>query len=235
MNKPISDTLKERTEAALKQHIEEGLFSIGEKLPTEKQLAVDFGVSRTVIREAIISLRASGLIRAKHGVGYFVEQPKESDHETGLNFFANATRLDTLEFRMAVETYAAGLAAMRKSWTQEARIWESAQEFERALLAGEATEQADWTFHRAIAEATNNTAFTAFFDSLGMSVLPRRSLKNSSGEQHVTREYLELSISEHKEICEAISSGNSERARNAMQNHLGKSYMKYSALNDLAK
>ncbi|WP_254711469.1 FadR/GntR family transcriptional regulator [Pantoea cypripedii] len=232
MSQPKTETLKVRTEAAVRQRIEEGAFKTGEKLPTEKQLAIEFGVSRTVIREAIISLRAEGLLRAKHGVGYFVEEKKEDTFPEGQHFFANATRLDALEFRMAVEIYAAGLAAARKSWAQEAKIWDSAREFERVLSSGEATEQSDWTFHRSIAEATNNTAFTAFFDYLGVSVLPRRSLPKNSGEQHITREYLERSISEHKEICEAISRGDVEKAREAMQNHLGKSHMKYSALTD---
>ncbi|ELP0881839.1 TPA: FadR family transcriptional regulator [Klebsiella pneumoniae] len=232
MSQSKPDTLKVRTEAALRQRIEEGAFSAGEKLPTEKQLAVEFGVSRTVIREAIIGLRAEGLLRAKHGVGYFVEELKPVNQAVPTHFFADATRLDALEFRMAVEIYAAGLAASRKSWAQEAKIWEAAKEFERVLSAGEATEQSDWTFHRSISEATNNKAFTAFFDYLGVSVLPRRSLPKQSGEQHITREYLQRSIAEHKEICEAISSGDVERAKEAMQNHLGKSHMKYSALTD---
>jgi DNA-binding FadR family transcriptional regulator len=229
--KPHSLTL--RTEAALRKRIAEGPLRVGEKLPAEKALALEFGVSRTVIREAIAALRADGLLEAKHGVGVFVSQ-KQDGLETpapgvGMPRFS-AAMLDMLELRMAVEVHAAGLAALRRSWAQDERIWAAAQAFADAVAADEASETADWTLHRAIAEATNNAAFQEFLDSLGLSILPRRALEGGKRSVLITRPYLEKSMAEHRAICEAISAGDAEGARAAMTTHLGRSQQRYRGL-----
>jgi len=225
--------LTTRTARALRQRIEEAPLKAGEKLPTEKVLAAEFGVSRTVIREAIISLRADGLLEARHGVGYFVLKPPSADTETHKPFTLpqSSSRLDVLEFRMAVEIHAAGLAAARRSWAQEENIWSCAARFEAAWKNGEATEDADWAFHRSISEATNNHAFLEFFDQLGTFVLPRRALATSDkSNKIITRSYLEKSIAEHHAVCVAISHGDVAGARQAMQDHLGKSHLLYRGL-----
>lgn len=86
-----------RTEQALRQRIVDGPLKVGEKLPTEKALAVEFGVSRTVIREAVAALRADGLLEAKHGVGYFVSnQPSSVEPQVMGAMFESASMLDTL-------------------------------------------------------------------------------------------------------------------------------------------
>jgi len=229
--KPHSLTL--RTEAALRKRIADGPLKVGEKLPTEKALAVEFGVSRTVIREAIAALRADGLLEAKHGVGVFVSQKQDGLEMPAAGFgklrFA-ASMLDMLELRMAVEAHAAGLAALRRSWAQDERIWAAAQAFADAVAADEPSETADWTLHRAIAEATNNAAFLEFLDSFGLSLLPRRALEAGNRTVLITRPYLEKSIAEHCAICEAISAGDAEAARAAMTVHLGRSQQRYRGL-----
>jgi len=220
-----------RTEQALRQRIVDGPLKVGEKLPTEKALAVEFGVSRTVIREAVAALRADGLLEAKHGVGYFVSnQPSSVEPQVMGAMFESASMLDTLELRMAVEIHAAGLAAARRSWAQEAKIWQAADAFAELLAKGEPTETADWTFHRSISEATNNSAFLEFFDRLGLAILPRRTLAGTKERGLITPSYLHKSIAEHKAICQAISDGDIEGARAAVRAHLGKSQMLYRGL-----
>jgi DNA-binding FadR family transcriptional regulator len=222
-----------RTEAALRKRIADGPLKVGEKLPTEKALAAEFGVSRTVIREAIAALRADGLLEAKHGVGVFVSQKHETAGDAAAGFgkpHFSASMLDMLELRMAVEVHAAGLAASRRSWAQDERIWAAAQAFADAVAADEPSEMADWTLHRAIAEATNNAAFQEFLDSLGLSILPRRMLEGSNRSVLITKPYLEKTIAEHRAICEAISAGDADGARNAMAAHLGRSQQRYRGL-----
>jgi DNA-binding FadR family transcriptional regulator len=231
LNKKNSLTL--RTEQALRRRINEETVKVGDKLPTEKALALEFGVSRTVIREAVAALRADGLLEAKHGVGVFVSQKADAGSvQEGpvakLHF--SASMLDLLELRMAVEVHAAGLAAARRSWAQEAKIWASAEQFAAALADNQPTESADWQFHRSISEATNNEAFTEFFDRLGLAILPRRALEGSKRETLITRPYLEKSVAEHQAACEAISRGDVEGAREAMKAHLGRSVMRYRGL-----
>ncbi len=229
MARRSGNNLTLQTKEALQRRITEGPVAVGEKLPTEKALALEFGVSRTVIREAVAALRSDGMLEAKHGVGVFVSQ-KSPPAQSGRDLHFSASALDMLELRMAVEMHAAGLAAMRKSWAQEQRIYEAAGAFAAAATAGEPTEAADWAFHRAIAEATNNTAFIEFFDRLGLSLLPRSSLEGSGRETLINKSYLEKTAAEHHAVCEAISRGDAESAREAMRVHLGGSQSRYRGL-----
>ncbi|MFT4161020.1 FadR/GntR family transcriptional regulator [Shinella sp.] len=227
------NTLTLKTTHALRERILDDSTKVGDKLPTEKALAQEFGVSRTVIREAVAALRADGLLEAKHGVGVFVSQKTENggvSAEAVGNLHFSASMLDILELRMAVEIHAAGLAAARRSWAQEAKIWEAASRFREALAQNEPTEQADWTFHRAISEATNNEAFVEFFDRLGLAILPRRALEGTKRGSLITPQYLEKTAGEHNAICEAIARQDVEAAREAMKNHIGRSQMRYRGL-----
>jgi GntR family transcriptional repressor for pyruvate dehydrogenase complex len=232
VNSKKGGSLTLRTEHALRKRIADGPIRVGDKLPTEKALAIEFGVSRTVIREAVAALRADGLLEAKHGVGYFVSQREEQAPNVGstteLHF--SASMLDILELRMAVEVHAAGLATARKSWAQEEKIFAAAEKFARALADGEPTELWDWEFHKSISEATNNQAFIEFFDRLGLSILPRRALEGSKRDTLITKPYLEKSVVEHRAILDAISRGDVDGAREAMNAHLGGSQLRYRGL-----
>ncbi|ARM92273.1 GntR family transcriptional regulator protein (plasmid) [Rhizobium sp. CIAT894] len=233
MSATKKNTLTLKTEKALRERILDDSIKVGDKLPTEKALALEFGVSRTVIREAVAALRADGLLEAKHGVGVFVSQKAEpeANSQQGVgNLHFSASMLDILELRMAVEVHAAGLAAARRSWAQEAKIWEAADRFRAALADNAPTEEADWTFHRSISEATNNEAFIEFFDRLGLSILPRRALEGAKRGTLITHQYLEKSVGEHHAICEAIAHQDVEAARDAMKNHIGRSQMRYRGL-----
>jgi len=222
-----------RTEDALRSRIAGDSVKVGDKLPTERALALELGVSRTVIREAVAALRADGLLDAKHGVGYFVAQKSVSDYgfpTTTEQLRFSASMLDILELRMAVEIHAAGLAAARRSWAQEAAIYAHAENFAMALENDESPDSADWAFHRSISEATNNVAFVEFFDRLGLSILPRRAIEGERRNALITKQYLAKSIPEHRAVCEAISRGDVEAAREAMKAHLGGSQVRYGGL-----
>nr|WP_278116061.1 FadR/GntR family transcriptional regulator [Mesorhizobium sp. WSM4875]WIE94614.1 FadR/GntR family transcriptional regulator [Mesorhizobium sp. WSM4875] len=229
------NSLTLQTERALRERISDDSIKVGDKLPTEKALALEFGVSRTVIREAVAALRADGLLEAKHGVGVFVSQKTGEEATPAGNLHFSASMLDILELRLAVEVHGAGLAAARRSWAQEANIWDAAERFRSALSNGEPTEDSDWAFHRAIAEATNNQAFIEFFDRLGLSILPRRALEGSKRGTLITPNYLEKSAGEHHAICEAIGRQDVEGAREAMKSHIGGSQMRYRALAQAGK
>ncbi len=186
-------------------------------------MAVEFGVSRTVVREAVAGLRADGLIEARHGVGVFVAAKSEPGQPAGTNTdnpFAAASVLDMLELRMAVEVHAAGLAAIRRSWSQEERIWSAAERMRAAMEAGTPTEALDLAFHRSIAEASNNPAFVAFFDHLGQAAIPSNSLVSRLESERIRDQHLNRCQSEHFVIFEAISRNDAEAAHAAMQAHL---------------
>ena len=216
-------SLTYRTAEALRVRIADGQLQSGERLPTEKEMAVEFGVSRTVVREAVAGLRADGLIKARHGVGVFVAAKSEPERSVGGSTdvtFATASILDVLELRMAVEVHAAGLAAIRRSWSQEERIWNAAEQMRLAMEAGTPTEALDLAFHRSIAEAANNPAFVVFFDQLGQAAIPSNSSVSRVESEKIRGQHLTRCQSEHFVIFEAISRSDVQAARSAMQSHL---------------
>ncbi|GAB4360650.1 MAG: FadR/GntR family transcriptional regulator [Kiloniellaceae bacterium] len=225
--------LTQRVIADLRRQIDSGALKPGDKLPTEQALIRQFGVSRTVIREAVAGLRADGLLEPRQGVGVFVLEPAAPDTE--LPLLTLPTRkisdiIESLELRTAVEVEAAGLAAARCSPAQEAEIHSRLKDFEMRVLAGEPTEAEDFAFHVAVAEAANNQRFKEFLSFLGRRTIPRSQLRQAVGmsvEAPVSDERL---YQEHAAIFEAILARDPEAAREAMRTHLAGSMARYRAL-----
>lgn len=223
--------LTQETTEGLRAKIAAGPMQAGERLPTEKELEAEFGVSRTVIREAIAVLKADGLVEPRRGAGIFVLDPKGRRAGGPAAFPPDEVHqpLDLLELRMAVEVEAAGIAAMRRSLAQDARIREAAALFGRALETGGPTVDLDVGFHRAIAQGTNNELFGAFLESIGRNAIPRSTLSEGERKKLIDNDYLQRVHQEHLAIADAISAGDAEQARAAMREHLSGSIGRYRA------
>ncbi|WP_375264094.1 FadR/GntR family transcriptional regulator [Palleronia sp.] len=215
---------------ALGAEIAEGTFPPGSKLPSEARLTERFGVSRTVVREAIAGLRADGLVAPRQGAGVFVlEQPEEPQRPFHIiDYERISSVIEMLELRVSVEMEAAALAAQRRSPQQEEAIFDAAAELRRCAAQDQPTKEADLTFHLAVADATNNPRFREFLEVLGLSMIPRAAL--SLTERTGAPDYIERIAAEHERIADAISAGNSAAARDAMQDHLRNSMSRYRDL-----
>ncbi len=221
--------LAERVVASLRGKVLGGEFAPGQKLPTESQLTETFGVSRTVIREAIATLAADGLVEPRQGAGVFVmERPTQAfvaiSAENGTSI-SNA--LNVLEVRMGIEIESAALAAVRRNAAQEARIQEAFFEFERLLGIGQPTGKTDFAFHRAIAAATNNPFYVEVLEALGSRTIPCDVTSPWGTDSVLTRDYQEGLQREHLVIMRAISGGDAEAARAGMRAHLAASQERY--------
>lgn len=221
--------LTQETTEALRAKIAAGPMKAGDRLPTEKELEAEFGVSRTVIREAVAVLKADGLVEPRRGAGIFVRDPEGSRRKSFMTFVPGDVHeaLDLLELRMAVEIEAAGLAATRRSLSQDARIRECQALFEREIDAGASAVDRDAAFHLAIANGTNNSLFTSFLESLGRNAIPRSALSEEDRARLIDRTYLERVNKEHRAIVDAISAGDADGARVAMRDHLSGSITRY--------
>lgn len=217
---------------SLERRIALGDLAVGARLPTEAQLAETFSVSRTVVREAVAQLRARGLVRSRQGVGVFVAQaaPAPSTGEALLRGDARSLPeiLDLLEFRAAVETEAAGAAALRHSPRQGGEIQAAHEAMARAVAAGEAAVDADFALHLAICAATNNPVYAEVLQYLGSKTIPRSRLTAETPERVAA--YLGKVVQEHAAIVAAIESRDAEAARAAMRRHLQESQARYRAL-----
>ena len=223
------EKLSVKVAAALRRRLLAGELPPGQKLPTEVQLTEQFGVSRTVVREAIAVLAADGLVESRQGAGVFsVRHPSSTFGTLAAEMGSRvSSALNVLEVRLAIEVESAALAAARRSPSQQARIEEAFFEFEQGLRLGEPTGPADFALHRAIAEATGNPVYVEMLDALGQRAIPCDVSSPFSTEFVQSLDYQrELQI-EHRAILDAIAEGDAEEARAAMRRHLGRSQQRY--------
>ena len=215
----------------LRRRIAAGEYDGAGKLPTEGQMTTIFGVSRTVIREAIAALAADGLVQSRQGAGVFVVANAASPFNAIGAESSNkiSVAINVLEVRMGIEIEAAGLAAARRSASQEAAIQEAWNEFGRLLKLGIPTGKTDFAFHRTIAAATNNPFYVEVLEALGGRTIPCDVASPWGTETVLTREYQVGLQREHRDILNAISAQDAAAAREAMRQHLTRSQDRYRA------
>ena len=194
----------------------------GDKLPTESEIMHSYGVSRTVVREALSRLQAAGLVETRHGIGTFVLQARG-----GASFridpadIADAVDvLAVLELRISLETESAGLAALRRSDQQLAAMRAALDAFEAGVGTLGDTVAPDFRFHLQIAEATGNRYFADIMSHLGAALIPRTRINSSRLAQQDLPHYLRRVNREHEEIYAAIARKDADAARAAMRIHL---------------
>ena len=209
----------------LSDRIARGELKPGDKLPSEHEMVASYGVSRTVVREAVSSLKSAGLASARQGVGVFV-----LDASAAVPFRIDPDELDTvkeiislLELRTSLESEAAALAAERRSDAQLGRLRQALELMGRAVDTHEDGVDADFSFHQEIAQATNNRYFIELFAYLGMMAIPRSRIGLYKSDIAARSAYLKKVDLEHQAIFQAIAEKNAEAARLAMHRHLSNS------------
>lgn len=205
----------------LTSRIRDGELRPGDKLPPESSIMQSFGVSRTVVREALSRLQAGGLVETHHGIGTFVLQPRVAGmfRLEGGDLAASIDVLAVLELRISLETEAAGLAATRRSPEQLRAMRDALDDFEANVAQAGNTVAPDFRFHLEIAQATGNQYFADIMSHLGTTIIPRTRIQAISNQDR-SGEYLSRVNREHEEIYAAISRQDPESARAAMRIHL---------------
>lgn len=224
-----SESLAITVAGQLEAMILQSRIQVGSKLPTENSLCDLFGVSRTVIREAITQLKSLGLVETRRGVGTTVirNQPAETLYAYTINPTAVEDILHILELRITVETSAAELAALRCDQQDLDLLELSLNAFDAARAKGELARKEDYQFHFAIAKATKNPFFRQFYEQFNKNIIPRAKIVNTNLDHAATEVYLNRIREEHHEILDAIRKRNPEAARKAMHQHLYRAYHLY--------
>lgn len=219
------ETLTSQLVKALRTQIDSGDFKPGDKLPSEQELAERYRVSRTVVREAISSLRASGFIATQQGVGAFVLQrrgwPAFSSGDTNPDLLQEI--VNVLELRIALEVEAAALAAQRRKPEHLQHMRAALDGMAQMIEASEDAIAPDLNFHHAVADATGNSHFTDLFSHLGALMIPRARMPTFRFYSADPVEYLLRVNREHEEIYQAIHRQDADAARSAMRLHLSNS------------
>mgnify|MGYP001821830098 CR=1 FL=1 len=196
--------------------IDTGSFAAGKRLPSERDLAEQFGVSRPTIREAMIALEIAGLVEVRSGSGVYVLERRSNGAE--LDDSQGAGPFEILEARKIIEAETCALAAQRISDGQLARLQELLDEMTEENKREEATEQADEQFHCLIAESAGNGALSATITWLWR--LRNESEISTHFHQRVRREGSRPIIADHQAILRALQARDSVAARDAMARHL---------------
>jgi DNA-binding FadR family transcriptional regulator len=219
------ESLAARIVRGLGGRILRGALKPGDRLPSEAELGDAFGVSRAVVREAITSLKAEGLVATRQGAGAFVLQPRRAEHFRVAHADLQTLEelIQMLELRATVEAEAAGLAAVRRTAAQLAGLREALDRMQASVEHGEDAVEPDFQFHLRIAEATGNRHFAGFIRYVGTMLIPRTRVNIVGRDPARRREYLAGVNREHEDIYRAIAAQDGDGARAAMRTHLTRS------------
>lgn len=197
---------------------DQGMVS-GDRLPSEARLADLFGMSRTIVREALARLASDGITEARRGAGSYVKRRPSDRLGSHMPMDALAPTLGTYEVRFVLEAEAARLAAQRRSHQQLEAIERALSALRAALLSNAPAHDEDWNLHRSIAEATGNAAFPPVFDHLRDAVMQilRAGVEISRARPP---EVIGAMMDEHDAIVDAIRARDADGAALAMRWHL---------------
>jgi GntR family transcriptional regulator, hexuronate regulon transcriptional repressor len=194
--------------------IEDGRYAPGDKLPSERELADDFGVSRPTIRDAMIALEFQGLVEARQGSGVYVKAAPQIAEDAAER---DVSALELAEARRLFEGEACALAAAIITEEQVTRLESLIADMAREATSEE-LERRELEFHLTIARATGNAAITATVEDLwtlrqqstGCAAALRRARINGRGDF----------VGEHRKIAGALRTRDPRAARLAMHGHL---------------
>lgn len=209
----LADLVAER----LCEWIVEGQFNPGDQLPSEHELIERFGVARSVVREAVVRLRALDIIEVFHGKGAFVSKAPLELLRLRIRRLTNGTYTELAylwEIREVLEVSIADLAAQRRSDEDLANLERAIVAMDKVVAQGEIGVDEDTSFHLYLTLATHNPVLVQVMEDIAMLVAPsrRRSLEtpNRSASSNL----------EHRNIFRAVKLGDVDGARDAMKQHL---------------
>ena len=210
---PEAQKLYQQIARTMAAAVEDGRYAPGDKLPSERELAEDFGVSRPTIRDAMIALEFQGLVEARQGSGVYVKAAPQICEDASER---DVSALELAEARRLFEGEACALAAAIITDEQVALLDGLVADMARDSAAQE-LERHELQFHLAVARATGNAAITATVDDLwtlqqsaGCAAALRRARTNSRGDF----------VGEHRKIVSALRTRDPKAARQAMHGHL---------------
>ncbi len=208
------DRLYQELARSLTAELASGRYTVGDRLPAERELATEHGVSRPTVREAIIALEVQGFVEVRIGSGAYVKRIPGKDDKPDFNI----TAFELTEARLLIEGEAAALAATQITDAELAALEQLIAAIAAENRSGGGQEEADRAFHLAIARATRNTAIFNAVEELWR-------LRTSSPESALLHEKARTAnvkpvVDEHSAVFVALRARDPAKARAAMRTHL---------------
>lgn len=215
------ESLAQQVSQRLLASIQAGEFSPGDKLPSENELAKEYGVSRTIVREALAALKNDDILEARQGKGIMVKDPEGRKAFRLSDVFVSISQAEVhhlYEMRAILEAEAAGLAALRQTEEDRVGIARGLEALALAVKEKTSGEDAHDLYNEAIAKASHNPMLIGFLSFLQAKL---RSLsKELRLNTMMSPERAKLVLREHEKIVEAILSEKPDNARAAVLEHL---------------
>ncbi|MEZ5645540.1 MAG: FadR/GntR family transcriptional regulator [Burkholderiaceae bacterium] len=214
------ERLTDKLAALLMQRIESGDLAPNERLPTEQRLSEQFGVSRTVVREAVSRLKSIGLLTSRQGAGVFVAPQHQA---RALAFDPTVVTslesvLQVVEVRRGLEADVAEMAAQRMTPEKSRAIAEALARLEACPPSGLPGVEADLAFHRSIARATDNPHYERLLGFLEQ--YQREAMRVTRTNEALDSSYMVEVRQEHRDIAHAVMNGDPQAARQAAMHHM---------------
>ena len=216
----VTERLSDRLALLLGAQIESGALRPGDQLPTEQQLSMAHGVSRTVVREAVHQLKSRGLVRSRQGSGVYVAPAPVNQ---SLAFDPSVLEsvqavVHVVEVRRVLEAEIAALAAERATRAQVAALRRALKLIDDAALAGRDGVDEDLAFHRTIGEATGNPQFGLLLGFLEQYL--RAGMHITRGNEARRQDFMDAVRVEHRAIVDAVAARDPALARRRATEHL---------------
>ncbi len=197
--------------------IEQGMLKAGDQLPSERELSETFEVSRSSVREALRALESQGFLESKHGDGtYVAHQPIEAliDPLVSIIFAEKDSQIELFEMRRLIEPKIVSLATQRAKPEDLDELEEILEVQEEQVAQGNAGMDFDRIFHEKLVSIASNTVLERLMDSM-MDCLTQSRDKSLQIDGRPKK-----SLAQHREIIDAIKSGDCEVAEKATRKHL---------------
>ena len=199
--------------------IEKGQLRPGDRLPAERDLAGQIGVSRPTVRAGLRALAAMGVVQSRHGSGTYIPDGPPAFNTDALTFLAalhGFTRDEMYEARRILEVGAAGLAAERSTPEQVATLAEEVASLFASMQDPHVFLVHDINFHRGVAAASGNPIVASLVEMVSALYYERRRETAVRASERDLRDAAEM----HRRIYQAIRARDPETARRAMNDHL---------------
>jgi GntR family transcriptional regulator, transcriptional repressor for pyruvate dehydrogenase complex len=216
------DRVADKVAEQLRGLISDGRVKVGDRLPSERELAEQMGVSRISIREALQQLEMQGMLEIIHGGGSIVRNITGQEIRKTLELFLERDPkrvLELAELRAFMEAWAAREAARHRTEAELGAIRGYLEEMERDFERGQIRYDVDFKYHTEIAGATHNTIYLHLIDNIYNLI--NYSIKIHHEEVFTGRDDQETILNHHRNIFNAIRDRSPDAAEVAMKEHLG--------------
>ncbi len=229
------ERLSDRVAGQLARRIDRGELGPDQRLPTEQQLAERFGVSRTVVREAVSRLKSMGLVVSRQGAGVFVAPRGQA---RPLAFDPSVLQslesvVHVVEVRRALEGEVAALAAQRITPAKARALRAALQKLDAAVADGADGVEEDLAFHRCIAQATGNPQFERLLAFLEQ--YQRDAMRVTRTNESMHGAFMRAVNREHEAIARAVIAGDAVAARRAAVRHMVNAAVRIEGLDARAR